>query len=66
MQKRNLLVLGFLALQLGLPLSYYLDDDPYDERFAMGPLLASSLRPVALNHPHCAKFCVLGGGSCSA
>ena len=39
---------------------------PYDERFAMGPLLASSLRPVALNHPHCAKFCVLGGGSCSA
>ncbi|HEY5681536.1 MAG TPA: radical SAM protein [Pseudomonadales bacterium] len=39
---------------------------PYDERFAMGPTLASSLRPVALNHPHCAKFCVLGGGSCSA
>ena len=21
--------------------------------------------PVALNHPHCAKFCVLGGASCS-
>jgi uncharacterized Fe-S cluster-containing radical SAM superfamily protein len=39
---------------------------PYDERFAMGPTLASSLRPVPLNHPHCAKFCVLGGGSCSA
>jgi uncharacterized Fe-S cluster-containing radical SAM superfamily protein len=37
---------------------------PYDERFAMVPTLASSLRPVALNHPHCAKFCVLGGGSC--
>ena len=21
---------------------------------------------VMLNHPHCAKFCVLGGASCSA
>jgi hypothetical protein len=21
---------------------------------------------VKLCHPHCAKFCVLGGGSCSA
>jgi hypothetical protein len=20
---------------------------------------------VPLNHPHCAKFCVLGGGACS-
>ena len=25
-----------------------------------------SVRPVALNHPHCAKFCVLGGAACSA
>ena len=24
------------------------------------------LAPVKLNHPHCAKFCVLGGGSCKA
>ncbi len=39
---------------------------PHDDRFAMGPTLLSSLRPVPLNHPHCAKFCVLGGGSCSA
>ena len=27
--------------------------------------LAEADRPVALNHPHCAKFCVLGGASCS-
>ena len=39
---------------------------PYDDRFAMGRTLAEARGPVALNHPHCAKFCVLGGGSCSA
>ncbi len=39
---------------------------PYDERFDFGPRLADSLSPVRLNHPHCAKFCVLGGGSCSS
>jgi len=38
---------------------------PYDARFDLGPTLAGALRPVALNHPHCAKFCVLGGGACS-
>ena len=38
---------------------------PYDERFAMGETLAGAVRPVALNHPHCARFCVLGGASCS-
>jgi len=38
---------------------------PYDPRFDLGPTLAGALRPVALNHPHCAKFCVLGGGACS-
>ncbi|HEV2865280.1 MAG TPA: radical SAM protein [Allosphingosinicella sp.] len=38
---------------------------PYDDRFAMGEGLAESLRPVPLNHPHCARFCVLGGASCS-
>jgi hypothetical protein len=40
----------------------------------MGATLAESLAAdggnfergaVKLNHPHCAKFCVLGGGSCS-
>ncbi|HEX8525754.1 radical SAM protein [Allosphingosinicella sp.] len=38
---------------------------PYDPRFALGQTLAGALRPVALNHPHCARFCVLGGASCS-
>jgi len=39
---------------------------PYDSAFDMGPDLASSRAAVSLNHPHCARFCVLGGGSCSA
>lgn len=48
---------------------------PYDDEFGMGETLAASLKAdggmfdhgaVKLNHPHCAKFCVLGGGSCSA
>jgi uncharacterized Fe-S cluster-containing radical SAM superfamily protein len=38
----------------------------YDEAFEMGETLAEAERDVALNHPHCAKFCVLGGASCSA
>ena len=38
---------------------------PYDRAFALGSTLAESLRPVSLNHRHCARFCVLGGGSCS-
>jgi len=38
---------------------------PYDPQFEMGNTLAEALRPVALNHPHCAKFCVLGGAACS-
>jgi hypothetical protein len=39
---------------------------PYDPRFNLGVTLAEASRDVALNHRHCAKFCVLGGGSCSA
>lgn len=48
---------------------------PYDPAFGMGSTLAQSMSAdggnfdqgrVKLNHPHCAKFCVLGGGSCSA
>jgi len=39
---------------------------PYDQRFNLGRTLKESWRSVKLNHPHCAKFCVLGGGSCSA
>jgi len=38
---------------------------PYDARFDLGPRLADALGPIKLNHPHCAKFCVLGGGRCS-
>ncbi|MBI2788332.1 MAG: radical SAM protein [Elusimicrobia bacterium] len=38
---------------------------PHDPRFELGRTLADSWRPVALQHPHCASFCVLGGGSCS-
>ncbi len=38
----------------------------YDERFELGETLAQASSPVSLNHRHCAKFCVLGGASCSA
>lgn len=38
---------------------------PYDPQFEMGTTLAEADRPVPLNHPHCAKFCVLGGAACS-
>jgi hypothetical protein len=38
---------------------------PYDPRFDLGRSLEGALGRVPLNHPHCAKFCVLGGGACS-
>ncbi|HEU4475740.1 MAG TPA: radical SAM protein [Methyloceanibacter sp.] len=47
---------------------------PYDPAFEMGTTLAEATRAdggmfdhgaVKLCHPHCAKFCVLGGGTCS-
>ena len=47
---------------------------PYDEDFEMGTSLKDAATSsgkmfdkgaVKLCHPHCAKFCVLGGGSCS-
>ncbi|MBI1406704.1 MAG: radical SAM protein [Caulobacter sp.] len=38
---------------------------PYDPLFDLGETLAGALGAVKLNHPHCAKFCVLGGASCS-
>ena len=38
---------------------------PYDEAFELGQSLAQAAKTVQLNHPHCAKFCVLGGASCS-
>jgi uncharacterized Fe-S cluster-containing radical SAM superfamily protein len=37
----------------------------YDERFELGRTLKDASGPVSLNHPHCAKFCVLGGAACS-
>ncbi len=37
----------------------------YDPRFEMGHSLAEAEGEIALNHPHCAKFCVLGGAACS-
>ena len=39
---------------------------PYSSEFEMGSTLAEAEADVQLNHPHCAKFCVLGGASCSA
>lgn len=48
---------------------------PYDAGFEMGENLETALTThggnfsngaVKLNHPHCARFCVLGGGSCTA
>jgi sulfatase maturation enzyme AslB (radical SAM superfamily) len=48
---------------------------PYDQAFDMGATLADAGKAdggmfttgaVKLCHPHCSKFCVLGGGSCSA
>lgn len=39
---------------------------PRHADFDMGGRLEEASREVALNHPHCARFCVLGGASCSA
>ena len=38
---------------------------PYAPGFDLGHTLAEASRPIHLNHPHCARFCVLGGASCS-
>ena len=38
---------------------------PYDSQFDLGHKLKEAGGAVPLNHPHCARFCVLGGGSCS-
>jgi uncharacterized Fe-S cluster-containing radical SAM superfamily protein len=37
----------------------------YAPEFELGTSLQEAETDVALNHPHCAKFCVLGGASCS-
>jgi uncharacterized Fe-S cluster-containing radical SAM superfamily protein len=38
----------------------------YDEQFELGNTLKSADKDVYLNHVFCAKFCVLGGASCSS
>jgi len=38
---------------------------PYDREFELGDTLDEAQSDVKLNHPHCSRFCVLGGGSCS-
>ena len=37
---------------------------PYDPRFELGETLSEAAGSVPLNHVHCARFCVLGGGAC--
>ncbi|MYE20265.1 MAG: radical SAM protein [Rhodospirillales bacterium] len=39
---------------------------PYDEALELGAKLSDAHQSVALNHPFCAQFCVLGGANCSA
>jgi MoaA/NifB/PqqE/SkfB family radical SAM enzyme len=38
---------------------------PYDPEFELGDTLTKAGSDVKLNHPHCSRFCVLGGGLCS-
>jgi radical SAM family protein len=38
---------------------------PHDPLWDLGSSLAGARGAVPLNHPHCAKFCVLGGAACS-
>lgn len=38
---------------------------PYDPSFDMGGTVGEATKSILLNHPHCARFCVLGGASCS-
>jgi len=38
---------------------------PYDPQFDLGRTLTGAGNTVHLNHPHCAKFCVLGGATCA-
>lgn len=37
---------------------------PDDPQFELGHHLSEAAGPVPLNHPHCARFCALGGASC--
>ena len=38
---------------------------PFEPPFDLGPTLSGALGEITLNHPHCSRFCVVGGGKCS-
>ena len=38
---------------------------PYEPMFELGTTLEQAYQNIYLNHPHCSKFCVLGGASCA-
>ena len=38
---------------------------PYAAEFDYGSSISEAQKETVLNHPHCARFCVLGGASCS-
>jgi pyruvate-formate lyase-activating enzyme len=38
---------------------------PYDPEFNFGRTLKDASCTTKLNHPHCVKFCMMSGGSCS-
>lgn len=54
---KNVAIVAFLALQIGLPLSYYLSDTPYDERFAW-----RMFSPIRLIKCDVTLFDATGGG----
>ena len=39
---------------------------PHTNEFDLGSSLTEARKTVHLNHPHCARFCVLGGASCTS
>ena len=39
---------------------------PHAPEFELGETLEAAEREIRLNHPHCARFCVLGGATCSS
>jgi hypothetical protein len=53
-QRKGAAALSFIACTL-------LPETP---RFDLGSTLVEANRPVRLDHPHCARFCVLGSSSC--
>lgn len=54
---KNALIVALLALQIGLPLSYYLSDNVYDERFAW-----RMFSPIRLIKCDVALYDATGGG----